>query len=92
MARLGVRAGLRRFYAHASVTDLLGREPTVVRLGVSVADHYQIDVVAIDEFESYVPSASLPTLIRRFGLEEQSEGTERGVACGQRRVVALRTG
>ena len=73
VSQMGVRAQRRRFYAHPSVIEMLGREPTVVRSGISAAAHYQLDVVAVDELEGYVASSSLPVLIHRFGLDEQSE-------------------
>jgi len=73
VSQMGVRAERRRFYAHPSVIETLGREPTVVRSGISAAAHYELDVVAINELEGYVTSSSLPGLINRFGLDEQSE-------------------
>ena len=51
---------------------MLRREPTVVRSGISTAGSYELDVVAIDEFEGHVASSSRPILIRRFGLDGQS--------------------
>ena len=73
VSQMGVRAERRRFYAHPSVIETLGREPSVVRSGISAAVHYELDVVAVDELEGYVASSSLPGLISRFGLDEQSE-------------------
>ena len=73
LGRLRVRAEKRRFYAHPSVIDLLGCEPSVVRSGVSAFGCYQIEVVAVDEFEGYVPASSLPSLVSRFALDEHAE-------------------
>lgn len=73
VSQMGVRAERRRFYAHPSVIETLGREPTVVRSGISAAAHYELDMVAVNELEGYVNCSSLPRLINRFGLDEQSE-------------------
>ena len=64
---------MRRFYAHPSVIDSLGSEPNVVRSGVSASGDYQFDVIAVDEFEGYVPASSLASLISRFALDDYSE-------------------
>ena len=73
LERLVVRAEPRRCYAHPSVVGLLGNETGVVRSGVSAANHYQLDVVAVDEFEGYVRSSVLAALVNRFALDEHSE-------------------
>ena len=73
LGRLVVRAEHRRYYAHSSVVGVLGNETGVVRSGVSAADHYQLDVVAVDEFEGYVRSLILPALVNRLALDERSE-------------------
>lgn len=73
VSQMGVRAERWRFYAHPSAIEMLGREPAVVRSGISAAAHYELDVVAVDELEGYVASSSLPVLVNRFGLDEQSE-------------------
>ena len=44
VSQMGVRAERRRFYAHPSVIEMLGREPTLVRSGTSAAAHYELDV------------------------------------------------
>ncbi len=73
LGRLAVRAEPRRYYAHPSVVDVLGNEAGVVLSGVSAANHYQLDVVAVDEFEGYVRSSILPALVNRLALDERSE-------------------
>lgn len=73
LGRLAVRAERRRYYAHPSVVGVLGNEAGVVRSGVSAADHYQLDVVAVDEFEGYVRSLILTALVNRLALDERSE-------------------
>ena len=73
VSQMGVRAERRHFYAHPSVLEMLGREPTVVRSGISAAVRYELDVVAVDELEGYTAFSSLPGLISRFGLDAQPE-------------------
>ena len=73
LGRLAVRADLRRYYAHPSVVGMLAATPDVVRSGVSAADHYQMDLVAVGEYEGYVRASELPDLVDRLALDEHSE-------------------
>ena len=73
LGRLAVRAESYRYYAHPSVVGMLANEAGVVRSGVSAASHYQLDVVAVYEFEGYVRSSVLPDLVEQLALDEHSE-------------------
>lgn len=72
LPQLSVRATLRSFYAHHSILPLLEDEPEVVLSGVSAAGHYPLDIVAVNHLEGYVPAAVLPSLIKRFALDENA--------------------
>lgn len=71
LGRLAVRAEPRRYYMHPSVAGMLAAAD-VVRSGVSAASHYQLDLVAVDEFEGYVRSSVLADLVDRLALEEHA--------------------
>ena len=73
LERLAVRAEAVRYYAHPSVIGMLADAPGVVRSGVSAASHYQLDVVAVDEFEGYVRSSALADVVDRLALDEHAE-------------------
>ena len=73
MGRLAARAEARRYYAHPSVIGVLAAAAGVVRSGVSAANHFQLDLVVIDEFEGYVRASVLPELVDRLALDQHSE-------------------
>ena len=73
LERLAVRAEAVRYYAHPSVIGMLADAPGLVRSGVSAASYYQLDVVAVDEFEGYVRSSVLPDVVDRLALDEHAE-------------------
>ncbi len=73
VARLGVRAEMRRFYGHPSVLKPLGAEPDVVRSGVSAAANHGADIVAPDFLEAYVPEARIAAIANQYGLDPNAE-------------------
>ena len=70
---LAARAEARRYYAHPSVIGILAAAAGVVRSGVSAANHFQLDLVVIDEFEGYVRASVLPDLLDRLALDQHAE-------------------
>ena len=68
-----MRAEPRRYYAHPSVVGMLAAAEGVVRSGVSAATHYQLDLVAVDEFEGYVRSSVVSDLVDRLALDRYAE-------------------
>ena len=73
LGRLAARAEPRRYYAHPSVVGMLVAAADVVRSGVSAANHYQLDLVAMDEFEGYVRASVLTDLVDRLALDEHAD-------------------
>ena len=89
LGRLAVRAEPRRYYAHPSVVGMLAAAADVVRSGVSAANHYQLDLVVVDEFEGYVRSSVLPDLVDQLALDEHGERPNVVLADGRGRVLAV---
>lgn len=73
LARLGARATKRSFYGHPSTIPLLEADSDVVASGISAAAHYPLDIIAVDQFEGYVPASYLPALVRRLALQEDTD-------------------
>ncbi|MDE0132962.1 MAG: helix-turn-helix domain-containing protein [bacterium] len=70
LAQLTARCAIRSCYAHPSTLPILAAEPDIVTSGVSAAARYRLDIVAVYQFEGYIPESALPALIEKFALEE----------------------
>jgi excisionase family DNA binding protein len=69
VAKLGVRADERRFYAHPSVLARLVVVPGFVRSGASAVDDYRVDLAPGEAVEGYVPASAIEGIVGRFALD-----------------------
>jgi excisionase family DNA binding protein len=67
---LAKRARLHRYWVQPSQFPRIAREERFVLSGVSASEHYDLDIVASDELEGYLPEAELPRLIEQYALSE----------------------
>jgi hypothetical protein len=72
--RLDGRARVHRFRSHPGEIKHLGREPQLVRSGVSAAAALGFDLVAGSEVDAYLPAAELERIVAGHALEEVEGG------------------
>ena len=73
VGKLASRAERHQFYAHPSVLGELLEHPGIVASGVSALGFHNVDLVAIDQAEGYIPRSELASMIDEYELDNAAD-------------------